>query len=177
MQWKKSYHIATNVSSRKSATTFGDLPDWLDYSELVQCARVGGRNRWQSACSENRCQMSAFCMGSTFEHQYLYQCILSLTKRLGINGFLLTTFLLRRPFNITAGSCNHMMTSSNGNISALLALCEGNPPVTGGFPSQRPVTWSVDVFFDLRLNKRLSKQSRRRWFDMLSSSLWRHCNE
>ena len=29
-----------------------------------------------------------------------------------------------------------MMTSSNGNISALLALCEGNPSVTGGFPSQ-----------------------------------------
>ena len=28
MQLKKSYHIATNVCSRKSATTFGDLPDW-----------------------------------------------------------------------------------------------------------------------------------------------------
>ena len=27
MQWKKSHHIATNVCSRKSATTFGDLPD------------------------------------------------------------------------------------------------------------------------------------------------------
>ena len=27
MQLKKSYYIATNVSSRKSATTFGDLPD------------------------------------------------------------------------------------------------------------------------------------------------------
>ena len=38
------------------------------------------------------------------------------------------------------------------SFSALLALCE----VTGGFPSQRPVTRSSDVFFDLRLNKRLS---------------------
>ena len=28
---------------------------------------------------------------------------------------------------------------------ALLALCEGNPPVTGGFPSQRPVTRSFDL--------------------------------
>ena len=28
-QWKKSYYIATNVSSRKSATTFGDLPNCL----------------------------------------------------------------------------------------------------------------------------------------------------
>ena len=42
-------------------------------------------------------------------------------------------------------------------FSALLALCKGNPSVTGGFLSQRPVTWSFDVFFDLRLNKRLSK--------------------
>ena len=29
---------------------------------------------------------------------------------------------------------------------ALLALCEGNPPVTIGFPSQRPVTRDFDVF-------------------------------
>ena len=69
-----------------------------------------------------------------------------------------------------------MMTSSSGNISALLSLCEGNPPVTGEFPSQRPVTQSFDVFFDLRQNKRLSKQSRRRWFETSSRSLWRHCN-
>ena len=35
-------------------------------------------------------------------------------------------------------------------FSALLALCAGNSPVTGEFPSQRPVTRSFDVFFDLR---------------------------
>ena len=33
----------------------------------------------------------------------------------------------------------------------LLALCAGNSPVNGEFPSQRPVTWSFDVFFDLCL--------------------------
>ena len=44
-------------------------------------------------------------------------------------------------------------------FSALLALFAGNSPVTGEFPSQRPVTRSFDVFFDLRLNKRVSKQS------------------
>ena len=45
-----------------------------------------------------------------------------------------------------------MKTSSNGNISsALLALSEGNPPVIGGFPSQRAVTRSFGVFFDLHL--------------------------
>ena len=61
-------------------------------------------------------------------------------------------------------------------FSALLALCEGNPPLTGGFPSQRPVARSFDVFFDLHLDKRLSKQSIRRWFETPSRSLWRHCN-
>ena len=56
-------------------------------------------------------------------------------------------------------------------------FCEGNPPVTGEFPLQRTVARSFEVFFDLRLNKRLSKQSRRRWFETSSRSLWRHCNE
>ena len=52
-----------------------------------------------------------------------------------------------------------MMTSSNGNIFQVTALCEGNSPVTGEFPSQRPVTRSFDVFLDLGLNKQLSKHS------------------
>ena len=52
----------------------------------------------------------------------------------------------------------------------------GNSPVTSEFPSQRPVTQSVDVFFDLRLNKRLSKQSCGWWFETPSCPLWRHCN-
>ena len=51
------------------------------------------------------------------------------------------------------------------------------PFVTGEFPSQRPVPRSFNAFFDLCLNKRLSKQSRRRWFEMQSCSLWRHCND
>ena len=45
-------------------------------------------------------------------------------------------------------------------FSALLTLCEGNPPVTGVFPSQKPVTWSFGVFSDQCLNKHLSKQSK-----------------
>ena len=45
-------------------------------------------------------------------------------------------------------------------FSALLALFVGNLPATGEFPSQRPVTRSFDVFCDLRLNKRFSKQPR-----------------
>ena len=69
-----------------------------------------------------------------------------------------------------------MMTSSNGDISVLLALCTGNSPVTGEFPLQRPVTRSFDVFFDLFLNKLLSKPSIRRWFETPSRSLLRYCN-
>ena len=61
-------------------------------------------------------------------------------------------------------------------FSALLALCAGNSPVSGEFPWQRPVTRNFDDFFNLRLNKRLSKQSRRWWFETPSCSLWRHCN-
>ena len=38
------------------------------------------------------------------------------------------------------------------------------------------MTRSFDVFFDLRLNKRLSKLSWGWWFDTLSCSLWHHCN-
>ena len=61
-------------------------------------------------------------------------------------------------------------------FSVSLALCAGNSPVTGEFPSQRPLTQSFDVFFDLRLNKHLSKQWKHQWFEMPSQSLWRHCN-
>ena len=50
-----------------------------------------------------------------------------------------------------------MMTSSNGNISALLALCDENPPVTGGSPPP--------------------KQWKHRWFETPSQSLWCHCND
>ena len=62
-------------------------------------------------------------------------------------------------------------------FSALLALGAGNPPVTGESPAQRPVTRRFDVFFDLYLNKRLSKQSRDWWFETPLRSLWRHCND
>ena len=61
-------------------------------------------------------------------------------------------------------------------FSASLALCVGNSSVTGEFPTQRPVTQSFDVLFDLRLNNWLSKQWWGWWFEMPSRSLWHHCN-
>ena len=62
-------------------------------------------------------------------------------------------------------------------FSALLALFAGNLSVTDEFHARRPVTRSLDVFFDLRLNKRLSKQPRGWWFQTPSCSLWRHCDD
>ena len=61
-------------------------------------------------------------------------------------------------------------------FSALLVICAGNSPVSGEFPAQRSVTRSFDVFFDLRLNKRLSKQSWGRRFETSWRPLWCHCN-
>ena len=61
-------------------------------------------------------------------------------------------------------------------FSALLAICAENSPVRGEFPIQRPVMRSFDVFFDLRLNKWLSKQSWGWWFETPSRPLWRHRN-
>ena len=52
--------------------------------------------------------------------------------------------------------------------------CGHRSPVNS--PHKRPVTRSFDVFFDLCLNKRLSKQSWGWWFETLPRPLWRHSN-
>ena len=44
------------------------------------------------------------------------------------------------------------------------------------FPCYWPVTRSFDIFFDLRLNQRFSKQSWGWWFEAPSRPLCRHCN-
>ena len=70
-----------------------------------------------------------------------------------------------------------MMTSGNG----IIFLVTG--PLCGEFTGYRwiPLTKASDAehwcFFNLRLNERLSKQSRRWWFGTPSRSLERHCNE
>ena len=71
---------------------------------------------------------------------------------------------------------HRMMTSSNGNIFRVTGHLCGEFTGPGEFPTQRPVTRSFDVYFDLRPNKRLSKQSLGWWFETLSPPLWRHRN-
>ena len=91
---------------------------------------------------------------------------------------------IRRIYKVSFAGCVARLSQivlswwhhQGGIFSALLAFCAGNSPVTGEFPSQRPVTRSFDVFFDLRLNWRSSKQSWGWWFQTPSCPLWRHCN-
>ena len=69
-----------------------------------------------------------------------------------------------------------VMTSWNGNIFRVTGpLCE---EFTGHrwIPLTKASDAGFDVFFDLRLNKRLSKQSSRRWFETPLRSIWCHCN-
>ena len=79
-------------------------------------------------------------------------------KLFGSSWLLLET---SRPMLHTDSWWRHQMET----FSALLAICAGNSPITGEFPAQRPVARSVDVFFYLRLNKRLSKHSWGWWFE------------
>ena len=90
-----------------------------------------------------------------------------------INSILpkINTWLISLAIQIILSWWRHQMET----FSALLAICEGNSPVPDEFPTQRPVTRSFDVFFDLRLNKRLSKQYRGWWFETSSRPFWRHC--
>ena len=74
-----------------------------------------------------------------------------------------TLFEMINPSGAQAAWWHHEMEI----FSVLLALCEGNPPVTGDAK-----LW---CFFDLRLHKRFTKQSTRWWFEMPLRSLWRHC--
>ena len=74
----------------------------------------------------------------------------------------------------TLYALNCMVTSSNGNIFRVTGHLCGEFTVPRWIPTQRPVAQSFDVFFDLHLNKRLSKQSWGWWLETLSRPLWRH---
>ena len=91
-----------------------------------------------------------------------------ISSLLSTNSGTATTWQLPCPWPNNAWWRHQMET-----FSALLVICAGNSPITGEFPTQRPVKRSFDV---LRLNKRLSKQSWGWWFETPSRSLWRHCN-
>ena len=59
-----------------------------------------------------------------------------------------------------------IMISSNENIFCIMALCEGNPPVIGGFPSQRASNMDLRCSIVVSLSKRLDKHSIDQRFEM-----------
>ena len=75
---------------------------------------------------------------------------------------------LNQPFDHGVWPCSDLHLAHTGlsctwwrhqmETFSLLALYEGNPPVTAGFASQTPVTRSFDISSDLCVNKRLSKR-------------------
>ena len=91
------------------------------------------------------------------------------TLNVTISGPLLIQIMAWRQFAYLL-----MMTLSNGNIfPRYWPFAKGiqRSPVN----STRKVTRGLDVFLDLHLNKRLSEQSRRWWFETPPRPLWRHC--
>ena len=70
-----------------------------------------------------------------------------------------------------------MINSSNGNIFRITGPLWGEFTSHQWIPPKRSAMRSFDVFFDVCLNKRLTKPSRRRWFKTPSGSLWHHCND
>ena len=92
-----------------------------------------------------------------------------LSYRISCNRFMKTSNGQRISIN--------MMTPSNGNVFRVNGHLCGEFTGHQWIPPQRPVMRSFDVFFDLPLNKQLSKQSWGWWFETQSRSLWRHCNE
>ena len=61
-------------------------------------------------------------------------------------------------------------------IAALLALCGGNPSVTGGFPSQRTRNAEHWCFFGVSLNKLFEETTELLVIWDATTLIWRHCN-
>ena len=70
-----------------------------------------------------------------------------------------------------------MMTSSNGNISRVTGPLWGESTGHWWIPLTKASYVELWCFLWCTPSKLLSNQSRRRWFETLVRSLWRHCNE
>ena len=115
-----------------------------------------------------------FSRNLPMRHRDLYQVgwISSISRLL--MSWLLTSSGHQRPryWHDDVIKCKHFRVTGH-----LCGEFTGSRWIPGEFPTQRPVTWSFDVFFDLRPSKRLSKQWWGWWFETQSCPLWRHCND
>ena len=124
------------------------------------------------SCQVMSCHVILCYARSSCFHKFNGQCIFTTLRNLIISplirywdGVQITCFIkLRNKNQMTLSyGCLALATwwrHQMETFSALLAICAGNSPVTGEFQAQRPVRRS----FDLRLNKRVSKQGWHRWF-------------
>ena len=129
--------------------------DMTPVVEIIPCGKQGHVNfkTFQITDKSNVCSVK-------LEWRSVYRCE------------MLLAMLPTRPRNF-----GNMMTASNGNIFRVTGHLCGEFTGPRWIPTQRPVTRSFDVYFDLRPNKRLSKQSWGWWFETPLHPLWRHRND
>ena len=162
--WNQSNSVIVGCSP--SWSTDRHLPLTLTVKQFLyssDCMGPGGRDAkfWFGNIVPKQWTLSGFLQHTSVSAIYIYNNKIS--QQLQVSDM-----------NKNASTC--MMTSSNGNIFRVTGLLCGEFTGPGEFPTQRSVTRSFDVFFDLRLNKRLSKQPWGWWFESPSWSLWRQCN-
>ena len=125
---------------------------------------------WYESSTLKPCRKMALKMRAS-NHMVLVQNLLNICQEWTKSKYFCLSWKKAWCYDTSPWWCHQMEI-----FSALLVICEGNSPVPGEFPAQRPVTRSFDVFFDLRLNKRLSKQSWGWWFETLPHPLWCYSN-
>ena len=171
-QWRGAlmFSLICALNKRLSKQSGGWWFETPSRSLWRHCNEVMWYTHWtivlSASCKDNQAQDWSICISRsramesiTYRcHRYgLLWCIKELLNYLEGPGLPLWTWW------------RHQMET----FSALLAICAGNSPVTGEFPTQWPVTRSF-FFFDLHLDKPLSKQSWCWLFEMPSRPLWRH---
>ena len=138
-------------------------PKWLRATTLSTFSFI--------ACPEDICLLATILRSDT-DRFWAVQCCRKVVMNTTLIDDSFWYFPDELPGRVSETWWRHQMET----FSALLAICAGNSPVPGEFSTQRPVTWSFDVYFDLHPDKRLSEKSWGWWFETLSHPLWRHRN-
>ena len=116
-----------------------------------------------------------WCSINPQNNRALNQCLLHLWSKFG-DPSLKCWWIIARTSSWLSDTYTHTHTHAGNDNTRRLKLASGKNKNIIRFPAQKPVTRSFDVSFDLRLNKRLSKQSWGWWFESPSYPLWHHCN-
>ena len=143
-------YILSVVCADKGTWKLSLKDDWTNVQNQIECGAITMQAISSQIFTKDTHAIARPLVGLLWVH-YLIN-ILAQFLQLFMQYF---TKLDRIITALNSTWCRHQMET----FSALLAICAGNSPVTSEFPAQRPVTWSFDVFFDLHLNKWLSKQS------------------